>query len=319
MPCFHPVKGWASKERTETGKRKTVYNRNLALLDKPREHPCGQCIWCRLQRSKENALKCVHEASLWEQNCFITLTYSPENLPKFSTLKVSDFQKFMKRLRFHENGDRRKKFIGPLPLYKTIRYYHCGEYGERRGRPHYHSVLFNHDFKDRYPIGQSEQGFTYYRSPTLEKLWPLGNSMVSDFSFETAAYIARYITKKVNGWKAEQHYEVIDIETGECVDRKPEYASGSQSIGRGWLKKFKKDILDNDFCYLDRNGRLVKVKVPKSYDKFLELENPEEFLRIKAARCESLDRSHPDLQWERLRVREEVQLIKYEQLTKKLE
>jgi len=261
----------------------------------------------------------MHEASLHEQNCFITLTYAEDKVPRFSTLQVEDFQKFMKRFRFEINGDRRKKFIGPLPKLRPIKYYHCGEYGERRGRPHYHAAIFNYDFNDKYPFSQNNQGHLYYRSPQLEKLWPHGHSMVGELNFETAAYIARYITKKVNGPAADHHYEIVDVETGECIDRKKEYATGSQAIGRGWLKKFKKDILDNDFCYLDRNGRLVKVRVPKAYEKLLELENPEEFLKIKAQREVSTNKNHPDLQWERLRVREEVQLIKFEQLSRKLE
>lgn len=261
----------------------------------------------------------MHESTQHDRNCFITLTYDEKHLPKFQTLIVKDFQDFMKRLRFHINGDRRKKFIGPHLPYRKIKYYHCGEYGDRKGRPHYHAALFGWDFPDMYPIGRGEKGHTYYASAELQKLWPKGHSMIGELTFETAAYIARYITKKVNGHAADQHYEVIDIETGECIDRKKEYATGSQGLGAGWLKKFKKEVVDNDFCYLDRGNKIVKVKVPRYYDKVMELENPEWFLARKMAREASIDKNHPDLTWERLLVREEVQTLKLSRLVKTLE
>ena len=131
MPCFCPLEGWRSKDRSSTGKRKIVFNPRDALRDMPVTVPCGQCIGCRLERSRQWAVRCIHEASLHEDNCFITLTYDDAHLPTDLSLNVSHFQKFMKRLR--------KRFG------EGIRFFHCGEYGENFGRPHYHACLFTSD------------------------------------------------------------------------------------------------------------------------------------------------------------------------------
>ena len=121
MACYTPLKGYRSTELTKNGKRKIVFNRNHGFADLPVTVPCGQCIGCRLERSRQWAIRCTHEASLWEKNCFITLTYNDENLPKDGSLDVTHFQKFMKRLR-------KKHGAG-------IRFYHCGEYGDKFGFP----------------------------------------------------------------------------------------------------------------------------------------------------------------------------------------
>ena len=39
--------------------------------------PCGSCVSCRLAYSRSWAIRCMHEASLHDRNCFLTLTYSP--------------------------------------------------------------------------------------------------------------------------------------------------------------------------------------------------------------------------------------------------
>lgn len=100
MACYNPLRVWRSKTINETGKRSMVFNRSAAqFADISQEIPCGQCIGCRLERSRQWAIRCVHEASLYEENCFLTLTYNNENLPENNTLVVKDFQNFMKRLR----------------------------------------------------------------------------------------------------------------------------------------------------------------------------------------------------------------------------
>lgn len=87
VPCYSPVKGYRSAQLTKNGKRKIVFNREQGFVDLPVTIPCGQCIGCRLEKSRQWAIRCVHEASLYENNCFITLTYSPENLPEDGSLK----------------------------------------------------------------------------------------------------------------------------------------------------------------------------------------------------------------------------------------
>lgn len=145
--------------------------------------PCGQCVGCRLERSRQWALRCVHEASLHDSNLFVTLTYDDEHLPEFNSLYYPDFQKFMKRLR--------KKFSR-----ENIRFYMCGEYGETTLRPHYHVILFNFDLPDRRLYRRSHSGDHLFTSEILTKIWGKGFCPFGNVTFQSAAYTARYIMKK---------------------------------------------------------------------------------------------------------------------------
>ena len=138
-----------------------------------------------------------------EENCFLTLTYDEAHLPVGGSLDRRAFPLFMKRLRKRLKGER-------------VRYFHAGEYGADLGRPHYHSCLFGFDFSDKV-YWTSRGGFPVWRSSTLEALWPFGFSEIGSVTFESAAYVARYITKKMLGAGAEGAYKVLDPETGELV------------------------------------------------------------------------------------------------------
>ena len=140
MTCYAPLHGYYSQERNpKTGKRSVVFSRNSGYDDRRVSVPCGQCIGCRLERSRQWAVRCVHESSLHRFSSFITLTYNDEHLPSDRSLNVEHFQRFMKRLRKH---------LEPL----KIRFFHCGEYGDKFRRPHYHAIVFGYDFPDRIPF-----------------------------------------------------------------------------------------------------------------------------------------------------------------------
>ncbi|MEY3590878.1 MAG: hypothetical protein RLZZ466_1399, partial [Bacteroidota bacterium] len=205
MPCYHPLTAFQCADGSIVFHERRWHNtvKNLSL-------PCGQCIGCRLERSRQWAMRCMHEAQLHENNCFITLTYDNTHLPSDGSLHYKDFQLFIKRLR--------KKF----GIYR-IRYYMAGEYGENFGRPHFHACIFGHDFHDKKLWRRSTSGSMLYRSQDLELLWPLGYSSIGDVNFESAAYVARYIMKKVTGHNSKQHYTQTDSETGEITTRKPEF------------------------------------------------------------------------------------------------
>lgn len=291
MPCYHPISGWYASVKNETGKRSIVFDRNQACVDRPVSLPCGRCIGCRLERSRQWAMRCVHEASLYKDNCFITLTYNKENLPTNGSLIKSDYQLFMKRLR---------KFLCAGGQAKRVRFFHCGEYGDKYQRPHYHALLFGYDFKDRYYWRTSEAGSECYRSPSLEKLWTLGNSELGDVTFESAAYVARYVVKKRTGAKANEYYK----------GRLPEYCTMSRrpGIGMAWFEKYKADVFPHDFVVV-RSG--VRCKPPKFYTGKYELTNPEDCARIKLERVDraKADRNNSP---ERLEVRE---LVKQNQIS----
>jgi len=276
MPCYKPLPYVPGDFNPATNKLskprvlpRTKYNLEFYKL----RLPCSRCIGCRLERSRQWAIRCVHEASLYEDNCFITLTYSPKYLPVDGSLNVRHFQLFMKRLR--------KRFG------EGIRFFHCGEYGEKYRRPHYHAIIFNLDFHDKY-LWKENNGYKLYRSPTLEALWPYGHSSVGSATFESAAYVARYILKKVTGDDASNHYVgSVDFDTGECSVLKPEYTTMSRrpGIASAWFDKFQSDVYPSDTVAL--RGR--EMRPPRFYDGRFELTDPEEFESLKVRRKASME------------------------------
>ncbi|QGH72141.1 MAG: replication associated protein [Microviridae sp. ctD0m35] len=293
MPCYNPVQGYRGRSTNpETGKRPIVFNRKDGYVDLPVTVPCGRCIGCRLERSRMWAVRCLHEASLYPDNCFITLTFSDDHIDKKQTLAVEDFQKFMKRLR---------KAIHP----QTVRFFHCGEYGKNLNHPHHHACLFGWRPPDL-ELWSERDGVKLYRSKTLEDLWEYGHSTVGDVTFESAAYVARYVTKKITGDPAKKHY-------GE---KKPEYCTMSRrsGIGDAWIKKYKSDVYPDDHVIV--NGR--PIKVPKFYDAKLELTDPTLYNKIVAIRKDRASKD-PNNTLDRLAVREKCKLAKISQLKRGME
>nr|QXN72778.1 MAG: replication initiator protein [Microvirus sp.] len=314
MPCYHPLKGFRSRTVNSSGKRSIVFNESEGFKDLPVQLPCGRCIGCRLERSRKWAVRCVHEMSLYEDNCFITLTYSPENYPPDGSLQVKHFQDFMKRLRSWWTSKQRALSV-PRRLRGKIRFFHCGEYGEKFFRPHYHAILFNFDFPDKEPFKRSPSGEMLFRSSILEKLWGKGFCSIGQANFETAAYVARYILKKVSGDAADEHYDIVDRRTGEIfLERKPEYVTMSRNpgIGKPWFDKFKSDCFPSDFVVI--GGK--KFSIPKFYDDLLGKEDPVTLLRMKAKRKVGQD-EHID--WERLGVLEDIQFLRMQKLVRSFE
>jgi len=268
----------------------------------PVEIPCGQCIGCRLERSRQWAIRCAHEAQLHDENSFITLTYSDGHLPDHRGLVLADFQKFLKRLR--------------KSLDQKIRFYHCGEYGEIHGRPHYHAILFGCSFPDKKAWKTSNEE-TLYRSRSLEKLWPYGYSSIGNVSFRSAAYVARYILKKVTGNDAEAHYQWVDPDTGEVHQRAPEYTTMSRrpGIGTGWFKKFADDVYPSDEVIME--GK--RMRPPKFYDGLYEIQSPAEHKKIKRQRKADAAKHSDDQTPERLQVRCQVQISQIKLLPRKVE
>lgn len=293
MPCFKPLQGWKARIVGKNGKRGVVFNPGAGFIDLPVSVPCGGCIGCRIDRSQMWATRVSHEAQLHEENCFITLTYRDRDLPRGGTLVKRHFQDFMRRLRRHFRG-------------RKIGFFHCGEYGEQLGRPHYHAILFNVDFPDKTPWKTSPDGSQLWTSPTLERLWGFGFTSLGACTFQSAAYCARYVLKKITGDAARRHYERVDPHTGEVHSLQPEYMTCSlkPAIGKGWIEAYKPDVYPDDFVVVDG----VRRRVPRYYDKQLEVSAPGQLQDIKTKRIARASKrvvrenSTPD----RLRVREEV-------------
>lgn len=305
MPCYSPLTGYKSKYIEPSGKRRIVFNPNNGYADLKVEIPCGQCIGCRLEKSRQWAIRCVHEAQMWEDNCFITLTFSPENIPEDQSIRKEHFQKFMKRLR--------KKLARPKD--NPVRYYACGEYGELRNRPHYHAILFNMDFADK-KLWSKKNGNLLYRSEILEKLWPYGFCSIGNVTFESAAYVARYVMKKRTGEDSEKDYRLLDKETGEVHQIEKEFALMSRrpGIGKGWYENYYKDT-DKDFILVNRK----KVKIPKYYDSLREQFDEEFYENTKHKRRLQAAKHKSDNTPIRLQQKETVQKAKVDLLKRNIE
>jgi hypothetical protein len=253
MPCYYPV-GTHDK------------------FMRPLFRPCGRCIGCRLEVSRQWAVRCVHESQLHDESAFVTLTYNEDNLPVDGSISKQTLHHFIRRLRHHAHPAK-------------IRYFACGEYGKNLSRPHYHILIFGFDFSDKYlfyldPKRASKKKWikghdhTLYRSNSLEKLWTYGFSSIGDLTYESANYCARYVCKKINGKMFESHYK----------NRTPEFALMSRrpGIGAPWLKKYLGDVYPKD--YFTINGR--KHSPPRYYDYLLSLWNPKLYYELKEKRRE---------------------------------
>lgn len=314
MACYRPLTGYRSRFINASGKRSIVFNKSQGYSDLPVQVPCNQCIGCRLEKARQWAIRCVHEAQLHDSNCFITLTYDDEHLPEYGTLVKKHFQDFMKRLR-----ERR--------AYGTVRVFYCGEYGDRRGRPHYHAILFGVDFPDKERIEDAPSGSEQYFSKELNEIWSdekgklIGRATIGSVTFESAAYIGRYVTKKLHG-KHKQgvtKYDVVDPVTGEVVfERLPEFAHGSKGkkggIGRPWFEKFSQDVRKD---FITVRGR--RMKPPKYYDTLQEKVSPDHHAKVKGKRKRAAKKHEGDNTYERLRVREQCQQASLNQLKRKLD
>lgn len=322
MPCYYPLTAYRSRRPGASGKYQIVFDVSVSSGQK-QMLPCGQCVGCRLERSRQWAMRCMLEASLYDSNCFITLTYNNESLPSNFSLVKKDFQDFMKRLRsrFPES---------------SIRYYHCGEYGNiccahgkwtsspvkgvekceicTLGRPHYHACLFNFDFLDKKFFKMSGE-YRLYTSDVLDAAWQhQGHCLIGDVTFETAAYCARYIMKKVTGDddRVVPHY--VNMLTGEVLLAEYTTMSRRPGIGREWFDQWSSDVYPDDFVVL----RGKAMSPPRYFDSILEVSDPAEFARIKLERKRSIMKHAEDLTPERLRVREVVKLAQIESLERSL-
>lgn len=218
----------------------------------PFKVPCGKCAECLLERARDWAVRCTHEASIHEHSCFITLTYSDPNLPPDHKVHHEHFQAFMYALR--------KKFG------EGIGFFMCGEYGEQTHRPHYHACLFGVDFDDKVPFGQNEHGDQIWTSATLDQLWGLNDpekcpNKIGSVTQQSAGYVARYVLKK-SKTHGPQPYQKM---------------SRKYAIGKRWIERWYKDV----FIYA--RGSIIlsdgtKCKVPRYYEKWLKKHHPEVWL-----------------------------------------
>lgn len=288
MVCYHPIKAFIVGVTPEGKKIHKFVKKeenlveciylNGKLITEYDLLPCGKCIGCRIERSRQWATRMMLELRYHEKACFITLTYNDDNLPmktyinqhgeqKISyTLEKKAYQDFMKRLRRHYEPEK-------------IRFFACGEYGSQTRRPHYHAILFGVDFAEDRKVLKVDKGYYMYRSPTLEALWPFGYSMICDVNWNTCAYVSRYCTKKF-GTRQNIYYQTFNIE--------PEFNLMSRRPGLGGQFYYdnKDELYITQSIWMQNSNGGFKSRLPGYFDRLYDLENHEEMEEIKKNRKE---------------------------------
>lgn len=277
MRCYAPLRGYRYRDgkiRPQAPKGLGVWRGQIALR-------CGQCWACRLNYAKGWAVRCIHELEDHELLAeFVTLTYNDANLPADGSLDLRHWQLFAKKLRNRlqhppyrddsYDSAKRPRLIGPAYPPRKFRFYMAGEYGED-GRPHFHVILFGIRFHDRRYYKTSKNGDKLYTSATLEALWNKGFTPTGDVTFQSAAYVAGYVTDKLTGKRASEYGE-----------RKPPFATMSRrpGIGAKWIDKWLDDVYKDDYLI----ARGVKLQPPKYYDTRLQRHDPDRLAAIKQQR-----------------------------------
>lgn len=315
MTCVNPMTAWRSiYVHPVSGKNKLAFkfHPTETVPGSELKLPCGGCIGCRIDKSRQWMLRLMHESKQHTQKSFLTLTYSDLNLPPQGNLRHRDFQLFMKKLRKETNGIFKKED----PKYITLRYFMCGEYGDTTGRPHYHVILYGCDFADRKKHSKGSQGDQLWTSPTLDRIWGLGDCYIGNVTHESCGYVARYVMKKVNGALAEEHYSRVDESTGEYYLLTPEYirCSNRSGIGKQHYEEYKDDLYPSDFAISKGN----KLPVPKYYDRLLEREDPELLETLKQRRKERAEENSANNTRARLDAKKQILQSKIRQLKRQL-
>lgn len=278
MSCYSPLKGYLGPEGGITFTRGSS-NTGVAL-----NVPCGKCLGCKQDKGRQWATRCMHEARMWKDNWFLTLTYEDEHLPAGGTLVKRDLQLFMKRLR-------KQKGSG-------VRFFACGEYGETYGRPHYHVLLFNCHIADCVCVGKNGRGELLYSSADIMELWGKGLVVLGTVTYASANYVARYLAKQV---KANGHYGEGKIAEFAVMSRRP-------GLGRRYYEKFGQEVRDHDNVIVDSRAQ----RVPRYYDN-LTADLSEDVMKVlKRLRKQKAFSLKLDNTSERRRVKEKVAALALE-------
>lgn len=311
MPCYNPMIRYETNERykgvdgklhfkayIEKGEETNLYQlRNRPNILKAELIPCGKCIGCRLEYSRQWANRGYLESKCWKDNWFCTITYDDEHLftpeqvdlngailPKQDDWKgclvKKDLTQFMKNLRQILTRDKEKHPEKYKDWNGKIRFMACGEYGGEKARPHYHLIIFNMPLRtDDLYNPRIINNEVYYQSHIVEQAWTKGISNISEASWNNIAYTARYITKKINGAGSEEEYdEKGQIKEFFRVSRMP-------GIGEIYFEKHWREIYKNDEIIIKNKEGSISCQPPKYYDELLKEKDPILYKKIKAKRA----------------------------------
>lgn len=305
MSCYNPIAGYPDYDAGLSKNGKIIYRLEGRYNPEMKELypgvikiPCGKCLGCRLDYSRSWADRMILElASMTDKKAiFVTLTYDNEHVTYYQgddfedvpigmTLVKKDVQDFFKRLR--------KRF--------KCRFYLSGEYGPRTGRPHYHAIIFGiglSDFDDLRRLGKNELGQYWYTSPTFERIWNNGFVTLSDVSYNTCAYVSRYVMKKIN---------TQEVDDG----RQPEFVLMSRRPGIGFYyydNQMKPKIGEPDgvltsHIYVSSTDGSKKISIPSYFLDKIAVDFPEDYAKLRSQRIktasdsELMKLSHTDLSY----------------------
>lgn len=306
MSCYRPLKAWIVGEHpsgkpkykitsykvdhleiseghtyvceTPIVSRSVRWNPKSVLVNEYTEIPCGKCIGCRLDYSRNWANRCMLESKYHDSNYFVTLTYRDDDLhwngkecdengeisESVATLYKKDVQDFMKRLRFNYKYD------------NNIRFYACGEYGEKTSRPHYHALLFGLKLDDL-KFYSANNGYPLYTSEFLEKTWKHGFVTVGELNWDTCAYTARYVMKKHKG-KDSVYYE------NNCIAPEFVLMSRKPGIAYQYFEDNQDHIYEYDKICIETPKGGMSVKPSRYYDNLFDVDHHDQLETIKANR-----------------------------------
>lgn len=299
MSCKSPLKGFIIGINPETGKRrlkitpydvafleeingKYYYRKSTDHVDRTFNNlytefvdiPCGRCIGCRLDHSKQFADRGALELSYHNSNYFLTITYSDGFVPtvdstslegypiQYYNLVKEDLQLFWKNLRQHLIT-RYKQYCMKNNLtikkenYPKIRYIACGEYGEKTLRCHFHAIVYGLVLNDLVYYGKSKSGEDMFTSKFIDDIWKKGEVWISEACWNNIAYITRYTTKKLYGEDSKYYEELGITPPFITMSRKP-------GIGRDYYEDNKQRLFEEQRFYIPtRDG--VRAGSPSRY------------------------------------------------------
>lgn len=267
-------------------------------MDDVQKLPCGQCIQCRLNYSRDWAIRCSLEAERHEFNYFVTLTYDDYHLPECecvdyngdvydSTLRRRDVQLFLKSLREWERTVNNNT---------GIKVFYCGEYGTLNSRPHYHLCLFGCSEIPDLVSSFKRDKFQYYKSVLYEKFWSVrenginvlrGFVDISEVSFDSIAYTARYCLKKQQGVMKQDFLDFYETLSGDKPELRVQPFVGMSlkpGIASDYWRENKEQIKLEDLVKYQKRYQLFSSRPPRYFDKLFDREDPSEFYKVKKKR-----------------------------------
>ena len=230
--------------------------------------PCGHCLECRREHSRSWAVRLALELEHSSSCYFITLTYSDEFNPGF--LDKGSLSRFLKRLRAYEHNH----------CADGIRFFACGERGDRTGRPHYHLIIFNAFFDDLVLLSKNGPLFT---SVALDRLWGLGNVVVAEANFATMSYVSGYVLKKAYGRGSDEFIlmsrrpglGIIGFDAFEALKTGKVYGRfGSRSyssLSRFFVDFLQKSVSESDFLTFKNERKLFALNFSSARRSMYEL------------------------------------------------